>query len=163
MNVILQTTLDRETGPSYSLVIQANDSIATITATLTITVSDVNDNDPVIAASNPASFYLPENRSPSTITTISVTDGDIGVNEDIYYELTNTFGAVFSISQTGGVLSQIRPFDFDTTETYMLEVSDTIELLKLLYICVSRTSLYTLEITTINSCYFYNTYISKCF
>ena len=135
MDVILKLALDRETLDSYTLDIEADDGIAMITTTLTITVSDVNDNDPVVAASNPASFSFPEDRSPGVITTISVTDEDIGVNDDIYYELTDTFG-IFSISQRGGVLSQIAPFDFDTTETYMLEVSDTIELLKLLYIYV---------------------------
>jgi len=51
--ILLAGALDRETTPSYSLLVKASDGANTATATVTLTVTDVNDNSPVF---NPASY-----------------------------------------------------------------------------------------------------------
>ena len=53
--ILLAGTLDRETNPSYSLLVKATDSANTVTATVALTVTDENDNAPVF---NPNSYRL---------------------------------------------------------------------------------------------------------
>jgi hypothetical protein len=47
--ILLAGTLDRETTPSYSLLVQATDSTNSVTATVALTVTDENDNAPVFS------------------------------------------------------------------------------------------------------------------
>ena len=52
-NIILLTALDREVTDRYDLIIHATDGTNVATATVTILVSDVNDNTPKF---EPASY-----------------------------------------------------------------------------------------------------------
>ena len=51
--IILLTALDRERDANYELFVQATDGLNFVTATVSITVRDVNDNTPVF---NPTSY-----------------------------------------------------------------------------------------------------------
>lgn len=51
--ILLAATLDRETTPSYSLLVEGSDGTNTVTATVSLTVTDINDNAPVF---NPTSY-----------------------------------------------------------------------------------------------------------
>ncbi|XP_050346930.1 cadherin-related tumor suppressor [Nymphalis io] len=86
--------LDRETLPTYSLVIGAIDTGAppqTGTTTVKITLTDINDNGPVFDVDNFDGFVY-ENEPPNTsITTLSAKDPDLPPN-----------GAPFSYAVIGG-------------------------------------------------------------
>uniref|UniRef100_A0A2K5IZF8 Cadherin-1 n=1 Tax=Colobus angolensis palliatus TaxID=336983 RepID=A0A2K5IZF8_COLAP len=75
---VVTTGLDRESFPTYTLVVQAADlqgeGLST-TATAVITVTDTNDNPPIF---NPTTYegQVPENEANVVITTLKVTDAD---------------------------------------------------------------------------------------
>uniref|UniRef100_A0A2K5PX32 Cadherin-1 n=1 Tax=Cebus imitator TaxID=2715852 RepID=A0A2K5PX32_CEBIM len=75
---VVTTGLDRETFPTYTLVVQAadlqGDGLST-TATAVITVTDANDNPPIF---NPTTYQgqVPENEANFKIATLKVTDAD---------------------------------------------------------------------------------------
>ena len=48
-DIIVDGTLDRETVNSYTMLIQATDGANVATATVAITITDVNDNAPVFS------------------------------------------------------------------------------------------------------------------
>ena len=53
--LVLVETLDRETTGSYTFNVQAIDGINTDTASVTINVGDINDNEPIF---NPTKYRL---------------------------------------------------------------------------------------------------------
>ena len=121
MDVIVDNALDFETTQSYPLVIQIDDGATTMSTNLPITITDVNDNSPVLVGVNPAAVTYPEDRTPALITTVVATDIDSGVNSRLYYTLDNTHG-IFQLSQADGVLTQVSFFDREITEVYTLMV-----------------------------------------
>ena len=121
MDVILDNALDFETTPSYALVIEIDDGALTEMTNLPITITDVNDNPPVLDTGNTGAFTFPEDRTPAVITTVVATDIDSGVNSRLYFSLDDTHG-IFELSQATGVLEQVSFFDRETTEVYTLQV-----------------------------------------
>ena len=88
--IIVNEELDRETVPSYNLIINATDN-GTIprstTASLTIIITDVNDNHPSFIPSQ-REFLLEDDLSiGTTISTINATDADAGSNKVIEYSV----------------------------------------------------------------------------
>lgn len=91
-HIILLTVTDRGTNPTAL-------SSSTI---CTVTVLDINDNDPVITA--PVGVTLMEDTSLNTIiSTIVATDLDIDANARISYEIDsgNTMGSFYIDSDSG--------------------------------------------------------------
>ncbi|KAF0884172.1 CADH1 protein, partial [Crocuta crocuta] len=76
---VVTTGLDRESVPTYTLVVQAADlqgeGLST-TATAVITVTDINDNPPIF---KPTTYHgqVPENEANVEITVLKVTDTDV--------------------------------------------------------------------------------------
>ncbi|XP_012943596.1 protocadherin Fat 4 [Aplysia californica] len=121
---------DRETTASYSLIVdvvdQATSSKLTYTATVSVTISDVNDNDPVFT-SLPATVTKLENTAVgTTLTTVPVTDADSGTNGEFFYQITsgNSEGK-FSIDPVAGHVVLVDSLDFETTTSYQLELTAT--------------------------------------
>ncbi|XP_050411818.1 protocadherin Fat 4 [Patella vulgata] len=92
-SLIVNTELDRETKDSYSLVIIAVDNATTSamtgTLSMTVNVTDVNDQFPLFP--NPTSEVI-VNRGDApgtTVLTVTATDDDIGENAAIEYEITD--------------------------------------------------------------------------
>lgn len=52
VQITLVKALDRETTASYSLVVKAEDATNSVTATVTVTVDDSNDNTPTFTQSS---------------------------------------------------------------------------------------------------------------
>jgi hypothetical protein len=87
---------DRETDPSFTLTISASNTVPAVsappaktTATVTITIDDVNDNAPIIT--NRETSVEIEESSPTTTDVIDVdaTDDDIGVNSELEVSRVN--------------------------------------------------------------------------
>ena len=98
--------LDRETTPSYTLVLTATDSGTTPLAsmvTCTVTVTDINDETPVFGA--PQAVTFPENTATTTaIDTITATDADIGANARLTYLIeSGDVDGVFVIDSDTGL------------------------------------------------------------
>lgn len=74
----LQTAkyLDREKTPTYKLIVRAQDvSGNSATATVSVTVSDINDNDPKFGE-DVYRFQVPENSADHLVGTVTATDAD---------------------------------------------------------------------------------------
>ena len=119
--------LDREMKDAYKLTIEAYDygkPPRSSTSDVTIAVSDLNDNNPVI---DPAAFINALNESiqiNSKVAAIAATDKDFGVNSELTYSLRDT--EVFRIDASNGDMYLAKSLDRETKENYTIyvEVSD---------------------------------------
>ena len=59
------------------------------TTTVLVTVTDINDNNPVFTTPQPIEFKVQENRVNELVGTVSATDADLGVNGQVSYSLLN--------------------------------------------------------------------------
>ncbi|MEE8390529.1 MAG: cadherin domain-containing protein, partial [Anaerolineae bacterium] len=115
------TNLDYETTPQYVLTVQASDATFSSTASVTISVTNVNDNAPVITdttrivsedAANGASVGAP----------VTGTDPD---GDTLSYSITNgNTSGVFAINAGSGQITVTNntSLDYETTTQYVLTV-----------------------------------------
>ena len=107
----LLSTLDYEDIQMYPLTIEAmvmgDPLIRPATATVQITVANVNDNPPVFMPEFYATVVEEFTRAGTSVLTVSATDHDIlaGGSGRITYHLQNSFCGLFQIDETSGVLS----------------------------------------------------------
>ncbi|KAI5754092.1 hypothetical protein M8J77_005676 [Diaphorina citri] len=121
--------LDRETNAKYQFQVIAQDKGAPpqmATASVVITVQDVNDNDPVF---NPKLYeaVVTEDSPPGTpVTSVTATDAD--ENPRLHYELSagNTRGRFAITAQNGrGLITIAQPLDYKLEKRYILTVKAT--------------------------------------
>ena len=130
ITVNASTELDTETTPGYSLSITVSDGANTSNAeTVTVNVTDINDNTPVITASQ--SFNIDENSANATsVGTVVATDAD--ATTTTYQDWTITSGDTnnaFAIDPSSGEITvqTSSELDYDngaTSYTLILTVSD---------------------------------------
>ena len=119
--------LDRETITSYSLSVTATDSLPangderTDVTTVTVNIDDVNDNTPVF---NPATYGVSVLEGATvgfSVTSLTVTDLDAGVNGQIDLVITggNT-GTAFTLD--GSDIDVAAALNYETTKQYILVV-----------------------------------------
>ncbi len=137
--LVLDDELDREINPQFRVTVRAEDKCArTATATVEVTLEDVNDNPPTVTYSA-ANYnndlridYVPESRTAlSDLGLIAVTDPDLGVNGTFtvqLYELNSSTGGLFisekfSINnETAFTLNLIEKLDHETVSKYTLVI-----------------------------------------
>ena len=118
--------LDRENLQVYNFIVSAIDRgepAMTGSTLVTITLTDVNDNEPVFMNNSTAVSYA-ENLAVGSIVAVPVaTDRDIGVNSRITYSIIRGNEEMrFSINSEMGEISLQRSLDFETTERFELHV-----------------------------------------
>ena len=87
-----------------------------------VPVHDPNLHNPMFVNSS-YSAVLPENYDLSTVfLTVAATDRDVGLNGDLEYSLTDDFDNLFYIDAEIGEISLLKELDFETIDTYNLEV-----------------------------------------
>uniref|UniRef100_A0A6Q2XJT5 Cadherin, EGF LAG seven-pass G-type receptor 2 n=1 Tax=Esox lucius TaxID=8010 RepID=A0A6Q2XJT5_ESOLU len=93
-------------------------------ATLTITVSDTNDHDPVFEQQDYKESVRENLEIGYEVLTVRATDGDAPVNGNILYHILNSIGSnnVFEIDPRSGVIRTKGPVDREIVEAYMLLV-----------------------------------------
>lgn len=120
--------LDRETTPSYSLVIEALDGgVPPLKGQMTvnITILDVNDNQPVF---NQSRYFatVPENATVGTsVLQVYATDADADNNGLIEFSINRRQSdkeQMFTIDSKTGLISVNKPLDFETKEQHELVV-----------------------------------------
>ena len=104
--------LDREATDSYTLQLTTTDTGAIPLSSMiscTVTVTDINDNDPTFGTPLTATFA--ENTALTTvIQTITATDGDIGANARLTYEFNSgNDDGVFAIDSATGLFDTHDP------------------------------------------------------
>ncbi|KFM65286.1 Protocadherin-like wing polarity protein stan, partial [Stegodyphus mimosarum] len=128
--ITTRSSLDRETTPFYSLLIQASDlglvvDRKTATTTVEITVLDDNDNYPQFAEKS-YTVEIFENinwLSNPVIAKVEAVDLDSAVNAAVRYSLIggNTQGH-FVIDSLSGEITVVSPLDYESARSYRLVV-----------------------------------------
>ncbi|KAJ0022558.1 hypothetical protein NQD34_014692 [Periophthalmus magnuspinnatus] len=124
--------MDREVKEQYQVVIQAKDMAGQMgglsgTTTVSITLSDVNDNPPRFTKAL-YEFRVPESLElGAPVGALRAVDADIGENADMEYRITGSDGpGMFDISTNKsnqeGVLRLRKPLDFERKRQYSLRI-----------------------------------------
>ena len=92
--ITIFSQLDRETTDFYTLIVIAVDHGSFLqlssTATLNVSVSDVNDNTPLFASNLYTALEFPENSTvDSVVATVIATDADVGTNSDLSFSIVS--------------------------------------------------------------------------
>ena len=125
-----EAPLDSDKDNDYRLTISAHDPIGNqAQQSLTITITNLNDNSPTFVNSTPGLILVPENTSATTILyTASATDLD---GDTIAYSLSGTDAAHFNLDPETAALSFIAepnyeiPFGDNLESTYNITVNAT--------------------------------------
>ncbi|KAM7320175.1 hypothetical protein ACRRTK_020618 [Alexandromys fortis] len=132
--LVTEGPLDRESRSEYNITITVSDMGTprlTTQHTITVEVSDVNDNAPAFTQSSYI-LFVHENNSPALhIGTISATDSDSGSNAHITYSLLPThdpqldLSSLISINADNGQLFALRALDYEILQTFEFHVGAT--------------------------------------
>uniref|UniRef100_A0A8C9QGI1 Cadherin domain-containing protein n=1 Tax=Spermophilus dauricus TaxID=99837 RepID=A0A8C9QGI1_SPEDA len=132
--LVTESPLDRESRAEYNITITVTDlgtpSLKT-EHSITILVSDVNDNAPAFSQTS-YSLLVHENNSPALhIGSVSATDRDSGTNSQITYSLLPTqdphlpLASLVSINADNGQLFALRALDFEALQSFEFRVGAT--------------------------------------
>ncbi|XP_045060940.1 protocadherin alpha-7-like isoform X7 [Coregonus clupeaformis] len=133
-SVVTKSTLDREKQSEYDLTIVAKDagqpSLSSV-KTISVIISDVNDNSPEFSLS-PYTFYVTENNDPGfSVFSVSASDRDINENALISYHIPrvggtdNKLASFLNINSENGNTVALNSFDFETLKTFQFQVVAT--------------------------------------
>uniref|UniRef100_A0A8C2LAC2 Protocadherin beta 5 n=1 Tax=Cricetulus griseus TaxID=10029 RepID=A0A8C2LAC2_CRIGR len=132
--LVTEGPLDRESRAEYNITITVTDlgtPRLTTQHTITVQVSDVNDNAPAFTQTS-YTLFVQENNSPALhIGTISATDSDSGSNAHITYSLLPThdpqlaLSSLISINADNGQLFALRALDYETLQNFEFRVGAT--------------------------------------
>uniref|UniRef100_A0A8C7Z163 Cadherin 7 n=1 Tax=Oryzias sinensis TaxID=183150 RepID=A0A8C7Z163_9TELE len=136
---IIRTALanmDRESRDQYVLVIQAKDMVGQMgglsgTTTVTVTLTDVNDNPPRFTHDSYQYTVLESLPLQSVVARIKAADIDIGSNAEIDYRIMDGDGpGMFNITtdedtQEGHLLFLFQTLDFETINSFALKIEAT--------------------------------------
>ncbi|XP_033742322.1 LOW QUALITY PROTEIN: protocadherin Fat 4-like [Pecten maximus] len=121
--VTVANKLNRETRGVYDLTLNASDGINTSQTTVTISITDVNDETPSFNSAL-YTFDLPEDMAPhTTIGRVDAIDNDLGVNGEVTYTLLSQFGGdMFDLDSKQGTFTLKNQLDFEQMQLYVLTV-----------------------------------------
>ncbi|XP_036069783.1 protocadherin beta-16 isoform X23 [Oryzias melastigma] len=119
--------LDRETASEYNITVTCSDEgvpSLSSSVTLTLQISDVNDNAPVFERSS-YEAYIVENNTPGvSIFTVKATDADWKQNARVSYILEDSsvngvpVSSYVSVSADSGVIHAVRSFDYEQIKDF---------------------------------------------
>lgn len=128
--LVVQTALDREIQDHYQMTLVATDCGAdplSATATLIVTVTDVNDNCPSFSSDSPRSVTIPGD-SPKNmlVSQVRAEDPDTGPNAAIVYSLSPKVSErakkLFSLDSLTGHIRLTQDLQSDNSEELVLKV-----------------------------------------
>nr|XP_012321940.2 protocadherin beta-15 [Aotus nancymaae] len=132
--LVTEGALDRETRAEYNITITVTDLGTPRLKTehsITVRVSDVNDNAPAFTQTS-YTLFVRENNSPALhIGSVSATDRDSGTNAQVTYSLlppqdTNLpLASLVSINADNGHLFALRSLDYEALQAFEFRVGVT--------------------------------------
>ncbi|XP_072251871.1 protocadherin alpha-8-like isoform X16 [Leuresthes tenuis] len=133
-SIVTKSLLDREYKSKYDVTVIAKDAgeqSLTSQRTISVTVSDVNDNIPEFSI-NPFTFYVTENNAAgASLFSVSATDFDEGENAVVSYSIPRNrdenkiFTSFLNINSETGDIVALKSFDFETLKTFQFHVVAT--------------------------------------
>uniref|UniRef100_A0A3P8T3C7 Cadherin domain-containing protein n=1 Tax=Amphiprion percula TaxID=161767 RepID=A0A3P8T3C7_AMPPE len=130
-SIVTDSELDRERASEYNITVTCSDEgvpSLSSSVTLTLQISDVNDNEPVFERSS-YEAYIVENNTPGvSIFTVRATDADWNQNARVSYILEDSsvngvpVSSYVSISADSGVIHAVRSFDYEQIKDFQFRV-----------------------------------------
>ncbi|XP_021486173.2 protocadherin beta-4-like [Meriones unguiculatus] len=130
--LVTESPLDRESRADYNITITVSDMGSprlTTQHTITVQVSDINDNAPAFTQSS-YTLSVRENNSPALhIGTIRATDSDSGSNAHITYSLLPShdpqlaLASFISLNADNGQLFALRTLDYEVMQNFEFRVA----------------------------------------
>uniref|UniRef100_A0A3P8T1V0 Protocadherin 2 gamma 28 n=1 Tax=Amphiprion percula TaxID=161767 RepID=A0A3P8T1V0_AMPPE len=130
-SLLTDSELDRERASEYNISVTCSDEgvpSLSSSVTLTLQISDVNDNEPVFERSS-YEAYIVENNTPGvSIFTVRATDADWNQNARVSYILEDSsvngvpVSSYVSISADSGVIHAVRSFDYEQIKDFQFHV-----------------------------------------
>ncbi|XP_077340579.1 cadherin EGF LAG seven-pass G-type receptor 2 [Lithobates pipiens] len=117
--------LDRETKATHVfkvIVMDAGIPRRTAMATLSVTVSDTNDHDPVFEQSEYRESVRENMEVGYEVMTVRATDGDSPINANIAYRIVSETGEAFEIDSRSGVIRMKDSVDREERAFYQLVI-----------------------------------------
>ncbi|XP_076730098.1 protocadherin beta-16-like [Maylandia zebra] len=125
--LVMEVALDREMASQYNITVTCSDEgvpSLSSSVTLTLQISDVNDNAPVFERSS-YEAYIVENNTPGlSIFTVKATDADWNQNARVSYILEDSsvngvpVSSYVSVSADSGVIHAVRSFDYEQIKDF---------------------------------------------
>uniref|UniRef100_A0A672FS07 Cadherin domain-containing protein n=1 Tax=Salarias fasciatus TaxID=181472 RepID=A0A672FS07_SALFA len=129
--LVTDSELDRERSPKYNITVTCSDEgvpSLSSSVTLTLQISDVNDNPPVFER-NSYEAHIIENNTPGlSIFTVKATDVDWNQNARVSYILEDSsvngvpVSSYVSVSADSGVIHAVRSFDYEQIKDFQFLV-----------------------------------------
>ncbi|XP_073342602.1 protocadherin alpha-8-like [Pagrus major] len=133
-SLVTKSPLDREKQSHYELTIHAKDAgqpPLSSEKTISVVVSDVNDNSPEFSLS-PYTFYVTEGNEPGTsVFSVKAFDRDENDNALISYHILrdgreeNKLASFLNINSDNGHITALKSFDFEVLKTFQFQVVAT--------------------------------------
>uniref|UniRef100_A0A8C9XGD2 Protocadherin 1 gamma b 9 n=1 Tax=Sander lucioperca TaxID=283035 RepID=A0A8C9XGD2_SANLU len=130
-NLVIDSDLDRETASEYNITVTCSDEgvpSLSSSVTLTLQISDVNDNAPVFERSS-YEAYIVENNTPGlSVFTVKARDADWNQNARVSYILEDSsvngvpVSSYVSVSADSGVIHAVRSFDYEQIKDFHFRV-----------------------------------------
>uniref|UniRef100_A0AAQ6ILE0 Cadherin domain-containing protein n=1 Tax=Anabas testudineus TaxID=64144 RepID=A0AAQ6ILE0_ANATE len=130
-SILTNSELDRERSPEYNITVTCSDEgvpSLSSSVTLTLQISDVNDNAPVFERSS-YEAYIVENNTPGlSVFTVKATDADWNQNARVSYILEDSsvngvpVSSYVSVSADSGVIHAVRSFDYEQIKDFHFRV-----------------------------------------
>ncbi|XP_068570883.1 protocadherin gamma-A4-like isoform X22 [Cebidichthys violaceus] len=130
-SLVTDSDLDRETASQYNITVTCSDEgvpSLSSSVTLTLQISDVNDNAPVFERSS-YEAYIVENNTPGlSIFTVKARDADWNQNARVSYILEDSsvngvpVSSYVSVSADSGVIHAVRSFDYEQIKDFHFRV-----------------------------------------
>ncbi|XP_042319263.1 protocadherin gamma-B5-like isoform X11 [Sceloporus undulatus] len=123
--------LDRERTPEYNITIIATDKGTpplSTEKTISLTISDINDNSPTFEKSSYTAFVPENNPSGTSIFRVHASDPDLDRNAQITYSLLRSniqelpLSSYLSINSETGIIYAQRSFDYEQCREFQVEV-----------------------------------------
>ncbi|XP_074529698.1 protocadherin gamma-A4-like isoform X15 [Halichoeres trimaculatus] len=130
-SIVTDSDLDRERASEYNITVTCSDEgvpSLSSSVTLTLQISDVNDNAPVFERSS-YEAYIVENNTPGlSIFTVKARDADWNQNARVSYILEDSsvngvpVSSYVSVSADSGVIHAVRAFDYEQIKDFKFRV-----------------------------------------
>ncbi|XP_030594759.1 protocadherin beta-16-like isoform X26 [Archocentrus centrarchus] len=130
-SMVTDSDLDRERASEYNITVTCSDEgvpSLSSSVTLTLQISDVNDNAPVFER-NSCEAYIVENNTPGlSIFTVKATDADWNQNARVSYILEDSVvngvpvSSYVSVSADSGIIHALRSFDYEQIKDFQFRV-----------------------------------------
>ncbi|CAJ1058677.1 protocadherin gamma-A5-like [Xyrichtys novacula] len=130
-SLVTDSDLDRERASEYNITVTCSDEgvpSLSSSVTLTLQISDVNDNAPVFERSS-YEAYIVENNTPGlSIFTVKARDADWNQNARVSYILEDSsvngvpVSSYVSVSADSGVIHAVRSFDYEQIKDFHFRV-----------------------------------------